>query len=275
MLDKEAIQELAQAEAIVNAGDALNLSIAATGHGATALPNNFQIHDLEKYMTTRRRARGTMTTRVLADFAAYVSAHQEAGTTVFVDVASMKATAVLNLGTPEDPGHADNKAVLELKQTAAYSALRAVANGTPASQVKVAEFLEDWASLIKCQHDETSIEVTKAITAVRDISIEELRKIGNTEGQLSATRTAFESIQAKGIEQIPTLITFTCAPYLGLEQRTFGMRLSILTTGDKPLVVLRVIKDEEHQEQMAQQFAELIRSDVKAAPVAIGGYSVN
>lgn len=274
MLDKDAILQLQQAESITAASAAVDSGMGTSlGNSLAPLPSDFKIHDLEPFMPNRRRARGSMTTRVLADFAAYIATHKEDGAAAFIDVASMKATAVLNLGTPGKPGHADNKAVLQLQQTAAYAALRAIAKGMPVSQTTVAEFLEDWGSAIRCSHDGTTLENNKAIQAVRDITIEALRKLGNTEAQLSATRTAFESVQAKGAEQIPTLIEFYCEPYLGLQHRSFAMRLAILTTGDKPTITLRIVKDEEHQERMGEEFAGLIRSAVKDVPVAIGSYS--
>lgn len=274
MLDKEAILQLQQAESITAASAAVDSGMGTSkGNSLAPLPSDFKIHDLEPFMSNRRRARGCMTTRVLADFAAYIETHKEEGAAAFIDVASMKATAVLNLGTPGKPGHADNKAVLQLQQTAAYSALRAIAKGMPVSQTTVAEFLEDWGAMIKCSHDGTTLEVNKAIQAVRDITIEALRKLGNTEAQLSATRTAFESVQAKGAEQIPTLIEFLCEPYLGLSHRYFAMRLAILTTGDKPTITLRIVKDEEHQEKMGEEFAAMIRGAVQDVPVAIGSYA--
>jgi uncharacterized protein YfdQ (DUF2303 family) len=276
MLNKDAILQLQQAESITAASAAIDSGMGTSkGNSLAPLPSDFNIHDLEQFMPNRRRARGSMTTRVLADFAAYIAAHKEDGAATFIDVGGMKATAVLNLGTPAKPGHADNKAVLQLQQTAAYAALRAIAKGLPVSQTAVAEFLEDWGTAIKCSHDGATLENNKAIQAVRDITIESLRKLGNTEAQLSATRTAFESVQAKGAEQIPTLIEFICEPYLGLKFRNFAMRLAILTTGDKPTITLRIVKDEEHQEQMGEEFAGLIRGAVKDVPVAIGSYAAS
>lgn len=276
-LDKDAIEALniGTAEAIEKASCAL--IVDGKADHLAALPNHFTVHDLEKYLPNRRRPRGVMQTQIINDFAQYVAAHQEPGAAVFIDVENMKAVGVLNLGTTEKPGHADNKAVYTARPTAAYLALKSVANGAPISQVKAAEFLEDWMPNLTCTHEGEPVTTIKAIQAVREITIEGLRKVGNTEGQLSAARTTFEEVKASGKEQIPTLIEFFCEPYVGLERRTFAMRLGIQTGGDKPALVLRIVKQEEHQEQMGRELASLLGSAIATSssgiPVLLGSYA--
>lgn len=130
MFTKDALETLTQAEAISAANAALTQTVAPTnGEAAIALPESFKVHDLEHYLPTRRRLRGSMTTPVLADFAVYTIDHKEAGATVFVNPDAMKAVAVLNLGTPASPGHGDNRAVLAPPKTATFAALLSIANG--------------------------------------------------------------------------------------------------------------------------------------------------
>ena len=63
-------------------------------------------------------------------------------------------------------------------------------------------------------------------------------------------------------------------PYAGLQERTFSLRLSVLTGDRAPSIVLRVIKQEEHIEQMAEELAGLVRGALKdTAPVVIGAFS--
>lgn len=282
MIDKDGIQAIQHGVGIDQASGAVRAAFAETQ--LVGLPDHFTVHDLEKYLPRRRRSRGTMQTQVISDFAGYTEAHKEEGATVFIDLDGMKATAVLNLGTASNPGHADNKAVYSAKQTSAYRALLAVANGMPISQVKAAEFLEDWVLNLQCTHEGEIITTPKAIAAVREITIEGLRKMGSTEGQLSASRTTFEEVKASGKEQIPTLIEFWCEPYAGLQRRTFQIRLGIQTGGDKPTLILRIVKQEEHQEQMGKELARLIEEAVAAAsdggsvhavPVLLGSYAAS
>jgi len=259
MLDKDAIKELSKAQAISAAAEALNKE---SNIGVVALPSEFTVHDLEKFMPERRRMRGTMTTSSIKDFSIFTKKNSEAGAAVFIDPENMKATAVLNLGTPDLPGHSDNVSVLDPKKTAAYSILRLITSGKPLNQTDVAEFLEDWIDSIKCLHEDADVPVNKAISAVRSITIEAMRKLESNEKQLSASRSAFESVTATSIETLPTMIYFTCQPYADLQEREFVMRLGILTGSDKPTITLRIIKIEKHEEEMATELSSLIEESI-------------
>ncbi len=269
MLTKEAIELLSKAETI-RAADA---ALGKAAEGTAALPNDFTLHDIEKYMGNRRRLRGAMSTSVLADFAQYVKENKEDGARVFVNQADMSAVAVLNIGTPDLPGHADNTAAYKLQQTAAFKALGSIATGQAITQQRVAEFLEDWSTLIQCERDGEDITNARAVAAIRAITIEKLQKVASEEQQLSATRSAFESVKAQG-NDIPALIDFKTEPYQGLASRVFRLRLGIITEG-KPQLTLRIVKAEEHAEQMAAELANLVRGAIDPdVPVLIGSYTV-
>lgn len=270
MLTEQAIERLSQAESI----SAADNTVTPKAIALAALPETFKIHDLEKMQPQRRRARGAMMTSVVADFAAYAGAHKELGATIFVDPDSMRAEAVLNLGTAGIPGHADNLAVYAPKKTAPYKALLAIAAGQQVSQKAAAEFFEDWPGLAQFFHDGTELQAGRAIAAVRSINIEELRKLGSTQEQLSETRTAFESIRATSEHTLPTHIYFKFDPYLGLPERTFVLRLSIHTGGDKPAISLRIVTADRHNEEMAAELVAKVHAafEIDKLPIVIGTY---
>jgi uncharacterized protein YfdQ (DUF2303 family) len=270
MLNKDAIEALQEGKAIENAFKAL--AKASETNLLVALPDHFTQHDLEPYQPRRRRARGNFHTNALASFALYTLQHAEPGCSVFVDPLNMKATAVLNLGGPAQPGHADNTATLQAEKTAAYQALLIATQGAK-KQAVIAEFLEDWPDLITCFHHGEQLSPPKAIAAIRKITIEGLRKVENEEQQLSASRSAFESVQATSTEKLPTHIYFKCQPYKDLVDRTFVLRLQINTGDDKPTISLRMVKAELHAEEMANELAELVSSRfATGTPVMLGQY---
>jgi uncharacterized protein YfdQ (DUF2303 family) len=272
MFDKEAIEAIQNGAAIDQASDATRLALG--GDYVVALPSQFTLHDLEQFMSKRRRMRGVMSTHALSDFATYVKKNAESGAAVFVDADEMSAIAVLNLGEPEAPGHTDNRAKVQLKKTAAYSSLKVHANGQAISQTKAAEFLEDWPGEIRCFNDQGDITQPKAIGAIRKLSIESMRKLESSEQSLSASKSAFEQVQATSADPIPTTIYFTCEPYHGLESRQFVLRLGVLTGGEKPSISLRIVKQELHDEEMANEFADLAREALGAElQVLIGNYN--
>lgn len=274
MFDSDAIKTLTEAESISAANVAL---VEVVGndryHAGVALPQDYTVHDLEKFLPQRRRARGTMTTSVMPHFADYATANKEAGAAVFVNAKDMKAHAVLNLGTPAQPGHADNLAVFEAQQTAPFKALLEN-SGKGLKQQDAAEFLEDWSAYIQCSDDAGGhIELRKAVSAFRRLTIESARKVESEVGRLAATASALDSVKASSVEAIPAVVSFTCEPYLGLDKRTINMRVGILTT-DKPAIVLRIINMEAHREEMSHELAALITQAIAGAmPVHIGTYS--
>lgn len=252
MLNLETLTALQQSQSIHQANNAV--AVSKDTKDIVALPSDYKLSDLEQYLPARRRARGTMSTSLLESFAKYVKDQAEA-TSVFVDADKLKVVAVLNLGTPDQPGHADNLAALELKKTAAYTALTGTATGFCHAQKTIAEFLEDWVDCVQCFDDAGEIKTSKAVAAVRKITIESMRKMESEEQSLGATKSAFESVQASSKEPLPAIIYFKCEPYAGLEQRQFVLRLGVLTGESVPKVNLRIIKAEQHQEEMAQELA--------------------
>lgn len=258
--------------------DQINLALQMTRPAdgayltAAALPDDFKLEDLEQFMPTRRRAAGTMRTPYINDFVAYTQEHKQDGCCIFVNADAMNATAVLDLGSPTQPGHCASRATLELKATAAYAALKKVMN-MGLTQRAMAEWLEDWAPILTAKSGETPIEMPKAIAAVRNISVEAIAKSNHEEQTLSTQRSAFESVTITGDkETLPTHITVKCKPYPELDEREFVMRLSV-TTDTKPTMTLRPVGWEELVEQMATEFSDDIRAAVEnTLPVLIGTY---
>lgn len=186
----------------------------------------------------------------------------------------MRACAVLDLGTQEQPGHAENTAELKPTKTAAYDALLQL-NGRPRTQQDLAEFIEDWNGIAVMQffRDEQEVTLPRTLAAIRSITIESARKVDSEVQQLSANRTAFESVQATSFVPIPTLIYCTTKPYADLEERTFVLRLSIITNDKAPLLVLRIQNLEAHTESMGKELAGLVHTAIQGAmPVLLGSY---
>lgn len=265
----EALEAGQEITAAAHAVQTCTLSPAAV----VALPDTMKLHDLECYMEVRRRMRGTMSTCFVKPFAQYVQTHADTGATIFVNPDQMTAVAVLDLGTPDRPGHTDNRAKLEPVKTAAYAALMSMANGAH-GQKEVAEFLEDWADHLTCLNADGTVPLPLALAAVRKITVESAQKVHSEEQSLSSSRSAFESIKASSTDPLPTTLHFTCHPYADLAARTFSLRLSVLTSDAKPKLTLRIQKAEEHKEQMANELVDLITQSMDSTPmpVLVGSY---
>ena len=252
-LDATAINQI---HALISA-QGVNEIISKIGADAVALPENFRIHDLEKFNLNRFRFRGALSTASIDDFTRYSKDLADEGTRCFIDADNMRAVSVLNLGTIDEPGHADNTATLKLKKTAPFSALLSV-NGERNSQKSLAEWIEDWADyLVGFDANGDAIQATKAAAAIRKITIE---------ANQTAERSLMESVEAKTKDIMPVAFEFKCVPFEGLKERPFKLRLSIIT-GDRPVLVLRIIQLEAVQEEMANEFRDLLVEKFKDSKV--------
>lgn len=241
------------------------------------LPENHRLHDLRSFQPTKRRFTGKLRTSDLNDFIGYTKAHANQGAEGFIDAENLSCTMFYNLGDEATPGHADWRAELTLKGTAPYNALLE-ANGSRLDQAYLATWLEDWADfLTPFGQDEGVVygNVGKAVAAVRKITIKASSESESTVGDFAATRTSMEEVEARSKLELPAGFIFRCCPYLGLTDRSFRLRLQVLTGHKEPLLVLRIVQLEAKQEAIAQEFKEVLLSDLAdAATLTIGTFSV-
>ncbi|MNF76654.1 hypothetical protein D3C84_587720 [compost metagenome] len=249
-------------------------ALPATLIPVTALPDNVQIHNLEKYQALRSRFRGALHTSSLRDFAEYTISRTGPTAKGFVDQDDMSCKIFFNLGDDTAPGHADDVATLKLKPTAAYKALQQIA-GKKLSQRDLAEWIEDWhLSLVASKEGGGTMPISAAIASVRNITIEARSSATSSEHNFGASRSAMDSIEAASAESRIEALFFELVPYEGLGTRVFSLKLSILTGDDKPTLKLRWAGEEQQVEEIAQEFKTTLAKEVGgAASLTLGTFS--
>lgn len=270
-LSKEAIQHI-EAQAIAASGK----TVPGTHTPVAVVPASVNLESLEPYQAHRSRFRGRLNTTALHDFVEYVNRHCSlaTGPACFVDQESMAATVIFNLGTVDQAGHGDDLAVLTLKPTAAYAAVRAVL-GRSMSQQQLAEWLEDWAPNIQALAGDDPIHIATAITGIRKMSIKSSSELKSTVGDLSASRSSMDEIEARSQEILPTAFSFTVVPFEGLGVATILLRLSVITNGESLALKLRWVGEEAQLESFAKEFKEVLASKIsEGVPVTIGTFAV-
>lgn len=282
-MDKSAIEQIQKSASITSAKEAVEAIAEMPGiMPVVALPQDFQLHYMEHHLHTRFRFRGSFATQSLAAFGAYAQQHAlPEPQAAFIDAENMRAKLVLNLGNQEAPGHCDNTASIRLEKTAAYKALLAIVDREK-SQQEIAEFIEDWRLNLLAWGDSDAddaregIPIVKALQAVRSITIEAISKHDSDVRNFGQTSTGMDSIDAKSQHTLPAQFEFVCEPYHELPARTFTLRLSIITR-QKPALVLRIVRQERHDEEMAEEFKSLIENQLSThspdAQTYIGTFS--
>ena len=284
MFDKSAIQQITQSEATSASNLALQHSLTS-GKPLAVFPDDFKTVDLEQYLPLRRRARNSFNTPYVADFSRYVCEHRENGCTIYVNAEAMAAKAVLNQGAAALPGHGDNTAVVTLRKTAPYAALGTL-TGRHRSQKELAEWLEEWRHLVKpLDTDSQVLNIAHVVAGVRSVSIEQINNSTTSVESLSAERSELESVKARtgrADAVLPDYLMMEIQPYKELQARKFYVRVSIITSERAPTFSLAILGQEIHDEEMAEEFAHVVRHSFAAAEgqpaapdVLIGSFSVN
>jgi uncharacterized protein YfdQ (DUF2303 family) len=212
-----------------------------------------KVVSLEHLQEGRSRFRGSYTSNSLESFADYVKSHASSASG-FVDADKMSARVFFNLGDKTAPGHGDWIATLQLKPTPEYAAMLAI-NGRKLEQRAMVEWIEDWASFLQpIDSNGTEIAPSKALTAIRKLTIKATSESTHQDKDFGARRSAIEDVEATADEGIPYALSFAAVPYTGLSRRTFTLRLGVLTGGDKPQLVLRPVALESAVDAIADEF---------------------
>lgn len=275
MLSKETLQHI-EAQALIAAAKPI---VIDGGSKVAVLPESATVVKLEQYQPMRDRFRGNLKTHALADFAKYVESHDDTGPEGmagrgFVDQDAMAATVIFNLGDQADAGHGDDTATLTLKPTAAYSALQSII-GKNLSQQALAEWLEDWAQHIQAKDGTTDLQLVAAINAVRRMTIKATSQRDSVVGDLNASRSAMDEIEAKSMDTLPSAFVFTTVPFEALHPASITLRISVLTGGDAPVLKLRWVGEESQREEFAREFKAVLEKEVGGfVPLTIGTFAL-
>ncbi|MFS1562645.1 MAG: YfdQ family protein [Candidatus Arsenophonus phytopathogenicus] len=233
--------------------------IKTTDCPVIVVPKNHEIRSLEALNLTRYRFRGVMKTISILDFVNYSTGYaQTASVRCFIDAETMTAKTIFNVGTLDEPGHADNQALVSLKKTSPFKSLLKI-DGERQRQKQLAEWLEDWRDYLTAfDAEEDALDIKKAISAVRLITIEATHSSDHEDTDFSAKRSVLENVEAKSKDVMAAYFEFTCVPYDELSKRRIKLRYSILTGGEAPVFVRLIVQLENLEEKIAQEFSDLL-----------------
>lgn len=266
-LSKEAVQLITNT-ALEASGKTL-----ATDTPTVVLPDGCQVITLEKWQAGRSRFRGIYSTHSLADFAAYAAGRATAGAKGFIDQDVMTCTLIFNLGDTAAPGHADDRALLRLKPSAGYKAAQAI-GGRAMSQKDLSDWIEDWHQYLTAVDEAgQAMGISKAIAAVRTITVKAASESDHTVSETSASRSSMDQIEARSKETLPANLLFSVVPYDGLTEQQIQLRVSVITSGSQPALKLRWVGEEVQREEIAQEFKSVLENQIgEAAKLTLGSF---
>lgn len=232
-----------------------SVHVGNSDYPVAILPSGMQIHSLEKHNATRNNFRAKFSTYNFDSLISYAKAQEQDGSQCFIDEKNLGAEIVFDVGNRENPLHAQHRALLKMEKTAAFKALCDF-QGSKCDQREFSDWLEDWADYITAYTDaEEKMLLTNAVQAVRKITLDYARNEEHEVCDFAASKSAMESVEAKSKLQLPKYFVFNTHTYKGLDSQAFTLRLSVLTGGNAPVLVARLIKAEQIQEEIAKEFA--------------------
>ncbi len=215
--------------------------------------------DLEKFQDKRRRMRGNYNTTSIKAIAQFVGSSIDKNSldidnpTCFIGEDG-EAEVVLNFGNTEVPLHQDFTASISLKKTAVFNALSDIKD-TRLRQRELAEFIEDFHPHITAytaSYDE--IDLSTAINAIRDITIESSRKSQKTEEEYRDTSSAFTSVEAKFKDATPVFLKFNIPVFNEIDNKEFIFRISVITANDEIALSIRCAHWDQVLEEINLEF---------------------
>lgn len=258
----------------INAVESINAALLQNSgivSPVIATHKDTRLEDLEPFLPNRSRLRCVYKTQSIDDFVSYSQQFDSPNATCFIDENEMRALNLLDLGTTEQPLHQDHHAILQLKQTAFFEALLSM-NGQHVSQKRMAEFFEDWGDMVSTEivdQNNNDLSLIGAVKAFRDLTIESVSKAQSKVGDFNESLSTMEQIEAKAEEALPAKVIFQCEPYSGLNDVELTCRFSIITSEEKPKLVLRILRLEAQMEAIAQDFKDIIKEDLSGCDVSI------
>lgn len=235
------------------------------------LPKDVSMNSLEGFLANRVRFRGKLQTESIQDFARYVIKRTNAVAAKtpkgFIGINdNLSCEVIFNIGDESTAGHCDDLAMLLLMQSAPFKAMNKVI-GVKMNQRALAEWIEDWANNLRAisltdEGEESSLALARTVVAVRKVTLEAISRQTTEVGDMSASRSALDSIAATSTETLPSVLIFSAIPYEGLQSRDFRLRVSIITGEREPIFVLRWAKQEAQIEEIAQEFKEKLNTEI-------------
>lgn len=266
MFNQEAIQELKQDDstsAILDAISEIQEEALVPLAPKRATPESIELQSIEKYMEFRARYRMSFDTSSIKEFIQYCINFSRRDAICLIDVDSMRAKTIFDMGSIERPEHQEHTAKINLKETSAYKKIIRH-DGDHLSQKAAGEFLEDWYENIICYTKEgDSMSAKEAANALYKLTIESARQVESSVSDFSAEISDMQRIEAKTAGKQPAEIHFKCEPYYGFSTYNFVIKLSIVTGEKTPYIGFRIAQREAIEEEIVNEFKEKVVDGLK------------
>lgn len=259
-MEQTAIEKISQLAIAAQGKMPINVDGSAS---IAIIPADFKVHSLEQYNQQRDRFRGRFSTLAIAAFIAYVADRNVTGIKSFISTKNgLSAETIFNIGDEAEPGHGDDTARLNLEKAPEFIALESI-DGDRFPQQKLIDWLDDWADFIKPHDANGPLPLEKALRALRNVKLGRSRDVDSDVRDMGQKLSVTESVEAEGVVAgLPTHFILTTESYKGLPVEEIKISFRISTKDDVPTFVLRFVGRDAHNQLRADQFTEILESEL-------------
>lgn len=260
-MDKSAIQQIQNLAVAALAGEG---AFQHTDVPVVLVPQGFEIASLEKYGALPTRHKETFSTKYIGEFFLYASENASSKPTVFIDESSMRATAIFDRSTPDQPKWQHHTSALRLENTPALQALLNQ-NGRPFTQQDLIDFAQDWNEHITFYHGHDELDFDDAIARIRRLKVTNSTTAESVRGDFKANVSVIEQIEIDAAgAPLPSHFTFVTEPHLQFDQRIYTGQLRALGDENKPQLKYRLIGLPAIEQSIAEEFKKRINDAMNA-----------
>lgn len=231
-----------------------------------------EVVDVEKFLDSPRRSRGSAAVHDPASFAAYVSrlAPHDTATSLWADDQRRTITAVFNdHSSTDEAGWRDHTATLTVRVDVDWSAW-AAKNGALIGQVAFGEFLEEQLHAIVDPPAADLVAIATTLTAKRNLTFE-------SSVRLQSGDVAFEyreETQAKATKaklEVPERFTIQLSPFVGATSVKVQARLRYRIGPDGLRIGYKLTRpDIAEREAFERIVAQIVEGTPEGVPMLLG-----
>lgn len=251
----------------------LNELVNIEGRAVIALPEGFELEELERFDARRRFPRGNYNTFDFGDFMDYAAEKEKdfRDAVMFINPRDMDATIIFDYEGGR--GHAKNRAYWDAQPTVLFSALKDIC-GRPVSQSELIDFLEYWADEVTAvDRDGKDMSIGDAVRCLSSLTVEKAKTIKQTRADWEYEQSASEKAAlAKDTQMVGSLVIHDPL-YVGLENvDTITAKLALVVHEDKFTLKLRLIGEEALRDHKIDEMMNRAQTGLDM-PVYAGTYN--
>lgn len=237
--------------------------------GPVILPEGMRLEDVEPFLSAPHRHRGNYRTKWPTEFLAYAAANADErfAPHCFVDdtsdTAPPRAVALFDFGCDSTPMWREHRAMLEVGESDAFAALRAL-TGRNLTQEDMLAFIDDWSTNCDFERpDGTTINPAVARTEFADLTVEAVKNLRSKQADFTRERSAVERMSMGS--GLPNRLHFTCTPWNGLGTQRVAVRIAAADSAGALALRLNLIGWPTVRRALVDELIEMLA----AAPLTV------